>query len=109
MEGCKNREQALLGALVRGHRRKFPLNEFDELPAEEVITARRLCVLLRLAVALRRSRSAVAMPRFRVVVTSHRLRLEFPPQWLEGHPLTRADLEEESRYLVDAGFELDFD
>jgi exopolyphosphatase/guanosine-5'-triphosphate,3'-diphosphate pyrophosphatase len=109
LPGFSRQEQAMLGVLVRGHRRKFPLAEFDKLPAEDVITARRLCVLLRIAVALRRSRSAVAMPRFEITVTSNRIYLEFPPQWLDGYPLTRADLEEESRYLVDAGFELDFD
>jgi exopolyphosphatase/guanosine-5'-triphosphate,3'-diphosphate pyrophosphatase len=109
LPGFSQQEQSLLGALVRGHRRKFPNDEFDSLPAEEVIPARRLCVLLRLAVALRRSRSAQAMPRFTIKVTSHRIQLEFPAQWLDCHALTRADLEEEARYLRDAGFDLDFD
>lgn len=55
LPGFSRQEQALLGALVRGHRRKFPLGGFDKLPAEKVITARRQCVLLRLAITLRRS------------------------------------------------------
>ncbi|MFT5176726.1 MAG: exopolyphosphatase/guanosine-5'-triphosphate,3'-diphosphate pyrophosphatase [Gammaproteobacteria bacterium] len=109
LPGFSRQEQALLGAFVRGHRRKFPLGEFDKLPAEDVITARRQCVLLRLAVALRRSRSAIQLPRFRVKATGNRIQLRFPQQWLEAHPLTQADLEEEARYLTDAGFELDFD
>jgi exopolyphosphatase/guanosine-5'-triphosphate,3'-diphosphate pyrophosphatase len=65
-------------------------------------------VLLRMAVALRRSRAATAMPRFTLVVTGNRLELRLPDGWLEGHPLTRADLEEEAAYLRESGFELDF-
>jgi exopolyphosphatase/guanosine-5'-triphosphate,3'-diphosphate pyrophosphatase len=48
------------------------------------------------------------MPRFALNATSNRICLQLPPQWLEDHPLTRADREEEARYLADAGFELDF-
>jgi exopolyphosphatase/guanosine-5'-triphosphate,3'-diphosphate pyrophosphatase len=108
LPGFSRQEQQLLSSLVRGHRRKFPLAVFDALPAEHVIAARRLCVLLRLSVALKRSRSAVALPRFTLEATGNRLRLELPAGWLEAHPLIQADLQEEARYLADAGFELDF-
>jgi len=108
LPGFSRQEQQLLASLVRGHRRKFPLAAFDALPEEHVIVARRLCVLLRLAVALRRARSASTMPRLALEATGNRLRLELPAGWLQEHPLTRADLEEEARYVAEAGFELDF-
>jgi exopolyphosphatase/guanosine-5'-triphosphate,3'-diphosphate pyrophosphatase len=108
LAGFSRQEQHLLSALVRGHRRKFPLPVFDALPAEEVIAARRVCVMLRLAAALRRSRSAAVIPRMRLEATGNRLTLELAPGWLDAHPLTRADLEEEGRYLAAAGFDLDF-
>lgn len=108
LPGFSRQEQALLASLVRGHRRKFPLSVFEALPVDDQIPARRLCVLLRMAVALRRSRAATAMPRFTLAVTGNRLELRLPDGWLEGHPLTRADLEEESAYLRESGFELAF-
>jgi exopolyphosphatase/guanosine-5'-triphosphate,3'-diphosphate pyrophosphatase len=34
------------------------------------------------------------------------VQLRFPERWLDDHPLTRADLDEERRYLKRAGFTL---
>jgi exopolyphosphatase/guanosine-5'-triphosphate,3'-diphosphate pyrophosphatase len=48
------------------------------------------------------------MPRFTLAATGNRLELRLPEGWLDGHPLTRADLEEEAGYLRESGFELDF-
>jgi exopolyphosphatase/guanosine-5'-triphosphate,3'-diphosphate pyrophosphatase len=108
LPGFSRQEQALLASLVRGHRRKFPVAVFEELAGEDARDARRLCVLLRLAVALRRSRSVTPMPRFTLAAQGERLALRLPPGWLDEHPLTRADLEEEALYLGVAGLELDF-
>ena len=108
LPGFSRQEQALLASLVRGHRRKFPPSLFDALPVDDQIPARRLCVLLRIAVALRRSRAATALPGFTLAATGNRLELRLVEGWLEGHPLTRADLEEEAAYLRESGLELDF-
>jgi exopolyphosphatase/guanosine-5'-triphosphate,3'-diphosphate pyrophosphatase len=62
-------------------------------------------VLLRLAVRLNRSRSPRPLPRFTVAVKRSTLELEFPPGWLEAHPLTRADLDEEVLSLKGVDFE----
>jgi exopolyphosphatase/guanosine-5'-triphosphate,3'-diphosphate pyrophosphatase len=40
-------------------------------------------------------------------VNQQRLELRFPAGWLDEHPLTRADLEAEARYLKKAGFRLE--
>jgi exopolyphosphatase/guanosine-5'-triphosphate,3'-diphosphate pyrophosphatase len=36
------------------------------------------------------------------------LELEFPKEWLDTHPLTAADLEQEVDYLKGVGFKLRF-
>ena len=55
LAGFSRQEQALLASLVRGHRRKFPVAVFEQLPQPDADVAQRLCVLLRLAGALNRS------------------------------------------------------
>ena len=57
-------------------------------------------MLLRLAVVLRRSRSEEALPSFSIGVDDGEIKLVFPGQWLENHPLTQLDLEQEAEYLA---------
>ena len=108
LPGFSRREQALLAALVRGHRGKFPKSVFKTLPNGSAKPARRLCVLLRLAVLLHRGRSREALPGIALSVQDYHIDLRFPPNWLNDHPLTRADLEAEAVYLKTAKFELSF-
>jgi exopolyphosphatase/guanosine-5'-triphosphate,3'-diphosphate pyrophosphatase len=103
MPGFSEREQSLLSALIRGHRRKLALEEFAGLGEDIAETARRLCLLLRLAVALHRSRSGTPLPPLGMEVDGAAIRLRFTTGWLEEHPLTRADLEQEADYLKMAG------
>lgn len=109
MPGFGRGEQALLAALVRGHRRKFPAEAFLALPGSGRERARRLCVLLRLAVLLHRGRSPQALPLPSLRCTEVRaLQLRFPGGWLAANPLTRADLELEAHLLGSAGYRLRF-
>ncbi len=108
LPGFSSPEQRLLAALVRGHRRKFPGPVFDELPGEVSLVARRLSLLLRLAVLLHRSRSRLPLPEVSIMVEGPRIELGFPPGWLDGHPLTRADLEADAEYLKAAGMLMGF-
>jgi len=108
LSGFSRGDQRVLAALVRRHRRSFPADAFAHLPREWVQPARRLCVLLRLAVVLHRGRSRQPLPPLTLVANQQRLELRFPPGWLEEHPLTRADLEAEARYLRKAGVRLEF-
>lgn len=109
MAGFSRQEQARLAALVRGHRRKFPLEVLDALPQPYATQVRRLCVLLRLAAVLHRSRLDAALPEFRLEARDTRLRIVFPPEWLDAHPLTRADLEQERVWLAAGGMTLEFE
>ncbi len=107
LPGFSHGDQILLSALVRRHRRSFPADAFTHLPREWAQPARRLGVLLRLAVVLHRGRSRQPLPPLTLAVNQQRLELRFPAGWLDEHPLTQADLEAEARYLKKAGFRLE--
>lgn len=109
LSGFSMRDQALLAVLVRGHRRKFPRDELAALPKPLQEPARRLLVLLRLAVLLRRDRADIPLPEFTVKIAGNQLQLKFPAGWLDAHPLTSADLLEEQKFIAAAGTALVFD
>lgn len=108
MPGFSRADQDLLAAMLLGQRKKLTRDVLVGLPAAEHEHALRLCVLLRLAVRLARSRSPRGLPPFSVIARKSALELSFPADWLEGHPLTQADLAEESDKLQGVGFELKF-
>jgi exopolyphosphatase/guanosine-5'-triphosphate,3'-diphosphate pyrophosphatase len=105
LAGFSRQEQKLLSMLVRAHRRKFPVSVFKDVPDY----AQYLALLLRLAVLLHRSRSVNPLPEFNLQAQKKMLTLQFPAGWLEAHPLTQADLEQEAVYLQAAGFKLEFE
>ena len=108
MSGFSRQAQSMLSVLVRGHRRKFPSAVFEQLAPAQSRRARRLCVLLRLAVVLNRSRADDVLPGVAALAKGEALSVAFPPGWLDEHPLTRADLEHEQAYLAGAGIRLQF-
>lgn len=103
MPGFSRLEQRVLSLMVRNHRRRADVAGFDELPERISETAKRLAALLRIAVLFNRSRSAAAYPSIRVSADSDRLTITFPRHWLAQHPLTAADLGQESRSLATLG------
>lgn len=107
--GFSQRDQRLLAALVRCHRRRFARDVLDELPAADAEAARYLCVVLRLSVLLHRAREDQAPPVVVCRAESDRLDLCFPAGYLREQPLMRADLEQEKDYLKAAGIKLKFD
>ncbi|WP_348757953.1 Ppx/GppA phosphatase family protein [Candidatus Methylocalor cossyra] len=108
LPGFSCQDQRLLAMLVRAQRRKFPHKLFKELPPPWDRAAPYLALLLRLAILLHRSRQDCALPEIRIALGEARVELRFPDRWLEEHPLTAADLEQEAAYLGSAGFELTF-
>jgi exopolyphosphatase/guanosine-5'-triphosphate,3'-diphosphate pyrophosphatase len=107
LPGFSQQEQQLLAVLIRGHRRKFPMEVFELLPAAQRDTAVRLCLILRLAVLLHRARQDIEPGQVRLRVTPKVLRLRFARGWLRQHPLTVADLQQEAVFLKAAGVRLD--
>jgi exopolyphosphatase/guanosine-5'-triphosphate,3'-diphosphate pyrophosphatase len=99
MPGFSREDQERLAALVRGHRRKPSPELFSNFGGTWRKTLFRLCVLLRIAVRLNRSRSGHPILDFRLKVEREGLSIHFPSGWLDEHPLTRADLEDEAAVL----------
>ncbi|MGX2031275.1 MULTISPECIES: exopolyphosphatase [Methylocaldum] len=108
LPGFSRQDQVLLAALVRVHRRKFHLKYFKELTPPWNEAARSLAVMLRLAIVLNRSRHGNPPPDIAFGFSDSRVDLRFPSQWLENHPLTAADLEQEAGNLGAAGIELTY-
>ena len=97
LPGFSRDEQALVAALVRGHRRKLDDSYFELLPPELRTTAKRLCALLRLAILLNRSRNPDIVPLPLLTASGDELALTFDEEWLAAHPLVQADLDREQR------------
>ncbi|MEX2525750.1 MAG: exopolyphosphatase [Gammaproteobacteria bacterium] len=109
LPGFSRPEQYILAVLVRAHRRKFPLQELESLPAEDRERVTRLCILLRLAVVMNRGRTNSVPPKLDLDASDQELLLRLPEEWCRKHPLTVADLEQEQEYLKAAGFRLILD
>ena len=106
LAGFSREEQRYLALLVLAQRRKFPDKNFRELAEDQAKIARRIAIILRIAILLHRSRSTDALPKILLQTRGRSLTVRFPPQWLGQHPLTEADLQQEARYLEEADFTL---
>ncbi len=106
MPGFSRQDQVILAALVRNHRRKIFDEQESELFDENRDRIRRLTILLRLAVVLHRSRLMTALPAINLKTSKNSIRLKFPKGWLDGEPLTSADLETEAGYMARVDFSL---
>ncbi|MES3675401.1 exopolyphosphatase [Halomonas elongata] len=104
LSGFSRPEQRLLAFLVRAHRRKFPIKEWQALPASERVSHGRLARLLRLAVLLNHSRpeQPPALPELRASGEA----LELHCDESDDPNLLLADLEQEIAYQQAAGLEL---
>jgi len=101
-------DQSFLSILVHSHRRKIRRSLVDTLPEDRQERAIRLAILLRLSVLLHRNRSGTEDPEIKVSATEQSIQLEFPQGWLEEHPLTLADLDEEKKYLKPVSIKLEY-
>lgn len=108
MPGFPRAEQRLLAYLIENQRRQFSNRLKNSLPRGWRRAAKRLALLLRLAVLLNRSRGSQDMPLLEIAVDRTSLKLKFDPDWLAANPLTVADLEQEQEYLAGSKFSLAF-
>ena len=107
LPGFTRDEQQMLALLVRCHRRGVPDKLTEHLPERDVLRARKLATLLRLSAVMHRDRSAAPMPAMKLIcVGSNALKLRFPVEWLNAHPLTRADLKQECEIISKLGIKL---
>ena len=101
-------QQRRLSALVGLHRRKIRAEFWEDLREPWAQRMPYLAAILRMAVLLHRSRSDKPLPELQVSASRRKLKLGFPEGWLDTHPLTLADLEQEASYLGAAGLKLVF-
>lgn len=106
LPGFARDEQALLAALVAGHRRRLSPALFDEWPAARARVLLRLLFLLRLAVALHRARGEAPLRAPKLVASPGRITLRFRAGQLARHPLWEADLRAEADWLAELGWRL---
>nr|WP_298059399.1 exopolyphosphatase [uncultured Halomonas sp.] len=104
LAGFSRPEQRLLAFLVRAHRRKFPLKEWQALPEAQQENALKLARLLRLAVLFNHSRpeSAPALPE--ISADSDSLTITLPES--DEPTLLSTDLEQEQAFMEAAGCQL---
>ncbi|MDB4974515.1 MAG: Guanosine-5-triphosphate,3-diphosphate diphosphatase [Myxococcaceae bacterium] len=108
MPGFSEQGQSYIAALIGAHRRRLEASKLALLRQSDGERAVRLALLLRIAVRINRGRVAVPAPEVRMIDKDKLMELEFPKGFLEGSPMTRADLEEEQSLLKVASFELTF-
>lgn len=110
MAGFTRQEQQFMAFLLRHQRRKLPDEALDRLPPRQHESARTLLSIVRLAVALARSRTDADLPDFSISRPEARtLVLSLPAGWLQSHPLSARSLELERRQLVRLGMRLKFE
>jgi len=107
LAGFSRQEQQLLAAVIDTHRRKPDKAVIAALPQRYRQLARYITALLRLAVLFRRARRAESLPPMQLSATRHRLRLSLPATWLDQHPLTETDLQQEQAPMAELGLNLD--
>jgi len=107
MSGFNQNEQHFLASLVGAHRRKFNSAEISTVaPKGWARRARRMAMLLRLAVLFNRSRTDEFPDRLVLKAQRRSLVLSLSGAWLDANPLTLADIEGEQLYLQAAGIQL---
>lgn len=106
LAGFSREEQHLLAAIVQAHRRKPDKATFSTLPQRYRQLAKQITAVLRLAVLFRRARRAESLPPLRLSATAQRLNLLLPAGWLDQHPLSQADLEQEVTPMAELGLTL---
>lgn len=104
--GFSRTEQQILAALVRNQRRNFNPASFEKVPDRLMANIQRCALLLRLAVLMHRSHDSDPLPVVELDVDGDELLLRLPKRWLDGHPLTRLDLETEGELLQGFGHKM---
>ena len=106
--GFSKQDQNLLALLIKMQRRRIDMSLFDEFGKKNSQMAQRLLILLRIAILLNRSRSEQVPGITAIQISKKNICLTFKDGWLENHPLTYSDLEQEASHLQACGYTLTF-
>lgn len=108
LPGYSQQEQQALANLVLRHRRKFTQSTGYRFTKEVQQELDRLAILLRFAIILHHDRKEGDMPIFSMKAKDNTLHIEFLPGWLDGRPLTLANMQQEAELLAAGNFTLTF-
>ncbi len=108
LPGFSQEEQELLAIITQSQRGKI-----DSLLQEAVANARHkrlhyLVAILRLAGRFKHVEALEELPDFNVEADEGSIALGFPSEWMESHPLTLSELEQEQGQITKLGIELRF-
>jgi exopolyphosphatase/guanosine-5'-triphosphate,3'-diphosphate pyrophosphatase len=106
MAGFSRQEQLFLAALIGFQRREIPGDYLDRLPIRLHEALRITLICMRLAWIFCRTREDIAIPGSRITLEDPGVQLTLSRDWMENHPLTIADLEDEERILRTIGLQL---
>jgi len=106
LAGFSLQEQYRVAALITSQRGKISKESFKEMHKDLRWKLIHLSVILRLSVIFHRSRIESSLPAIRIALENKILVMKLPDQWLNEHPLTINDLQNESVYLEAMGITL---
>ncbi|WP_082122505.1 guanosine-5'-triphosphate,3'-diphosphate diphosphatase [Arsukibacterium sp. MJ3] len=106
LPGFTRAQQQLVMALVYNHRADISREVIARQTMTSVLLTVRLTRILRLAVILSMRRRHEVLPEVKITTKAETLSLHMPANWLEQHPLMRAELELEVQYQFQAGWQL---
>ncbi|WP_083981909.1 guanosine-5'-triphosphate,3'-diphosphate diphosphatase [Arsukibacterium ikkense] len=104
LPGFTRAQQQLVMALVYNHRADISREVISRQTMTSVLLTVRLTRILRLAVILSMRRRHEVLPEVKITTKAETLTLHMPANWLEQHPLMRAELEQEVQYQQQAGW-----
>jgi len=107
LPGFSQQEQEQLAVLAQAHRGKITEDIFWGIPEQDVDRLLRLVSILRLAARFKYVDELEQLPEFTISASEQSLSLGFPENWLEEHPLTASELEQERKALTKMGMALD--
>jgi len=107
LAGFSRQDRHQLALLIRCQRHSMRPELLAGLSGDRMLAMRSLLPPLRIALCLHRDRTSrtVTLPELRY--SGSRVRLAFPQGWLDAHPLTRTDFEEERTLLAPMGIVLE--
>ena len=108
LPGFNRQDQSEVAAVIRLHRRKLRLEYLSMFKPRRQAQLLHLALILRLACILRRNRIDQTTPDIRLAAKEQELVISFSQQWLDEHPLTQADIEDEAEYWNSIDYNLIF-
>ncbi|MEM7027210.1 MAG: exopolyphosphatase [Pseudomonadota bacterium] len=107
MPGFSKQEQKVLSILVRAHRRRYPIETYNEISDDATRDKLiQLSIVLRLAVVLNRGHQFIDDAIKKIKTEDNVVKLSFKKKWLIDNPLTEADLVSEANYITSINYRL---